>query len=82
MTKGGAQIQGGAFAATLANIEAYNMGDRGVVEDDMKNVIPLLFRSGLFKLFPPEEWASDLNEGRNLIGKLAKKYQESLKESK
>ena len=78
LTKGGITIQGGAFAATIANIEAYNQGNRGVVEEDLKAVIPLLVKAGLFNLFTPKEWKSDTNEGRSFVGRLAEEYLKSL----
>jgi len=78
VTKDGQKVQAGMMAATFANIEAYNQGQRGVVEDDLRGAVPFLAKAGLFKLFPPDEWKSSTNEGRNFVGTLAQEYFDSL----
>jgi len=78
VTKEGHKVQAGIIAATMTNIDAYNQGERGLVEEDLRGAIPFLAKVGLFKLFTPDEWKSNTNAGRNFVGILAQKYFDNL----
>ncbi|MEN7429769.1 hypothetical protein VA599_03375 [Chromobacterium sp. TRC.1.1.SA] len=71
----GSTVQTGTVAAMLVNIAAYNQGERGEVERQLELAVPTLFKVGLFDLFPPEEWIRAGNPGRQLVGKMASRWQ-------
>lgn len=54
--KDGSQVQTGTVATMLHNIELYNAGQRGQIEEELKIAIPTLIKVGLFDLFEVEEW--------------------------
>jgi hypothetical protein len=75
----GTKAQTGTIAALLINIRSYNeahaKGDAiqmNELEEKMKLALPLLKRVGFFDLFTPDEWMAGTNEGRKLVGKIAK----------
>ena len=49
--KDGSQVQTGTVATMLHNIELYNAGQRGQIEEELKIAIPTLVKVGLFDLF-------------------------------
>lgn len=69
--KDGSKVQTGTVAAMLHNIQLYNAGERGNVEEELMLSIPTLIKVGLFDLFSPEEWVSGGNAGRKFIGTAA-----------
>jgi len=72
--KDGSKVQTGTIATMLRNIELYNAGERGDIEQQLEAAIPTVGKVGLFELFPPEEWIAGNNPGRRLVGNLAAKY--------
>lgn len=68
----GTKVQTGTFATLLHNIELYNQGQRGAIENEMRLAVETLARIGLFNLFTPDEWMNTNNEGRHFVGELAK----------
>ncbi|MEB5476130.1 DUF7709 family protein [Acinetobacter pollinis] len=72
--KDGTPVQTGTVAALLYNIQLYNQGERGPIEEEMRLAIPILFKIGFFELFPPNEWISKENFGRNFVGHAAQAY--------
>lgn len=72
--KDGSKVQTGTVATMLRNIELYNAGERGEVEQQLEAAIPTVAKVGLFELFPPEDWIAGDNQGRRLVGILAAKY--------
>ncbi|RDM07658.1 hypothetical protein, partial [Acinetobacter baumannii] len=54
--KDGSQVQTGTVATMLHNIELYNAGERGQIEEELKIAIPTLIKVGLFDLFEVDEW--------------------------
>lgn len=48
-------MQTGTVATMLHNIQLYNSGERGAIEDELILAIPTLFKVGLFDLFPINE---------------------------
>ncbi len=66
--------QAALLASTLVNIERYNNGERGGVENELRRAVPVLVKLGLFCLFTPDEWATGANPGRQLVGLAAKIY--------
>lgn len=68
----GTKVQTGTFATLLHNIELYNQGQRGAIENEMRLAVETLARIGLFNLFTPDEWMNTNNEGRHFVGGLAK----------
>lgn len=72
--KDGTVVQTGTVATMLHNIERYNNGERGEVENELKMVIPTLFKIGLFDLFSVEDWILGTNDGRKYVGECAKHY--------
>lgn len=73
--KDGTQVQTGTVATMLYNIQRYNAGERGEVEQELILAIPTLFKVGLFDLFPAKEWINGENQGRKFVGEQAKEYQ-------
>ncbi|MBJ9985495.1 hypothetical protein IAE19_08570 [Acinetobacter sp. S40] len=73
--KDGSQVQTGTVATMLHNIQLYNTGERGVVEQELILAIPTLFKVGLFDLFSIDEWIQGENQGRKFVGEQAKEYQ-------
>lgn len=61
--KDGTPVQTGTVAVLLYNIQRYNGGERGQIEEEMRLAIPILFKIGFFELFPPNEWISKENFG-------------------
>lgn len=53
--KDGSTVQTGTVATMLHNIQLYNSGERGAIEDELILAIPTLFKVGLFDLFPINE---------------------------
>jgi hypothetical protein len=72
--KDGSRVQTGTVATMLRNIELYNAGERGDIEQQLEAAIPTVAKVGLFDLFPPEEWIAGDNPGRRLVGTLAAKH--------
>lgn len=72
--KDGSTVQTGTVATMLHNIQLYNSGERGAIEDELILAIPTLFKVGLFDLFPINEWINGDNAGRKFIGEQAKIY--------
>ncbi|KRC00612.1 hypothetical protein ASE26_23135 [Duganella sp. Root198D2] len=72
--KDGSKVQTGTVATMLRNIELYNAGERGDLEQQLEAAIPTVAKVGLFDLFPPEEWIAGSNQGRRLVGTLAAQY--------
>lgn len=70
----GSKVQTGTVATMLHNVNLYNQGARGAIEQELELAIPTLLRVGLFDLFLPEEWIEGANPGRSLVGRLAKEY--------
>lgn len=70
----GEVVQSGTVAAMLLNIERYNQGERGDVEQQLALAIPTLVKIGLFDLFSPAEWIRTDNAGRRLVGLFAEQY--------
>uniref|UniRef100_UPI00124FD011 DUF7709 family protein n=1 Tax=Acinetobacter bereziniae TaxID=106648 RepID=UPI00124FD011 len=54
--KDGTKVQSGTVATMLHNIDLYNQGLRGEVEQELILAIPTLIKVGLFDLFSPDEW--------------------------
>jgi hypothetical protein len=53
---------------------AHAAGDKAKMaqlEGAIGMAIPLLKKSGMLDLFPPEEWVQGNNEGRKLVGTMA-----------
>lgn len=72
--KDGTKVQTGTVATMLHNIDLYNQGLRGEVEQELILAIPTLIKVGLFDLFSPDEWISGDNLGRRFIGEKAKQF--------
>lgn len=70
--KDGSKVQTGTVATMLRNIELYNAGARGAIEQELAAAVPTVIKVGLFDLFPPEEWIAGDNPGRSFVGQLAK----------
>lgn len=76
--KDGSKVQTGTVATMLHNIQLYNAGERGQVEEELRLAIPTLFEVGLFDLFNPQEWVEGSNPGRKFVGQEALKHLSSL----
>ncbi|SEO76599.1 DUF7709 family protein [Acinetobacter sp. yr461] len=74
LLKDGSQVQTGTVATMLHNIELYNAGQRGQIEEELKIAIPTLVKVGLFDLFQVDEWINGTNAGRTFVGMQAKTY--------
>lgn len=74
--KDGSRVQTGTVATMLHNINLYNAGVRGSVENELSVAVPTLFKVGLFDLFSVEEWISGNNAGRKFVGEKAKEFLE------
>jgi hypothetical protein len=72
--KDGSTVQTGTVATMLYNIDLYNSGLRGEIEQELILAIPTLFKVGLFDLFSPDEWISGNNPGRRFVGEKAKEF--------
>ncbi|MCF9046037.1 hypothetical protein JKI99_04640 [Acinetobacter nectaris] len=72
--KDGTPVQTGTVAALLYNIQLYNQGERGQIEDELRLAIPTLFKIGFFDLFTPNEWISPHDLGRSFVGHAAQAY--------
>ncbi|MBJ9952895.1 MULTISPECIES: hypothetical protein [unclassified Acinetobacter] len=72
--KDGSKVQTGTVATMLHNIDLYNQGSRGEVEQELILAIPTLVKVGLFDLFSPDEWISGDNPGRRFVGEKAKQF--------
>ncbi|AOY00303.1 hypothetical protein [Jeongeupia sp. USM3] len=70
--KDGSRVQTGTVATMLLNVELYNKGERGAVEDELKLAVPTLAKVGLFTLFSPDEWIAGDNAGRRFVGEQAR----------
>ncbi len=58
----------------FSNIERYNRGERGDVEQQLAQLVPVLAKIGWFDLFSPAEWVRGENAGRRLVGLFAGQY--------
>ena len=67
----GTRVQTGTFATLMHNIDLYNNGERGDIENEMQLAVETLARIGLFSLFTPDEWMNTSNQGRHFVGSLA-----------
>lgn len=56
----------------LVNILMFNKSQSIETEQKLKLAVPMLIKLGMFDLFSVEEWISDENSGRRLVGKAAK----------
>jgi len=72
--KDGSRVQTGTVATMLRNIELYNAGERGDIEEQLEAAIPTAAKVGLFDLFSPDEWIAGSNEGRRLVGTMAARF--------
>jgi len=72
--KDGSRVQTGTVATMLRNIELYNAGERGDIEEQLEAAIPTVAKVGLFDLFSPDEWIAGSNEGRRLVGTMAARF--------
>ncbi|MBJ9904094.1 DUF7709 family protein [Acinetobacter bereziniae] len=72
--KDGTKVQTGTVATMLHNIDLYNQGLRGEVEQELILATPTLIKVGLFDLFSPDEWMSGDNLGRRFVGEKAKQF--------
>ncbi|MCH7385466.1 hypothetical protein MMP71_16615 [Acinetobacter dispersus] len=72
--KDGSRVQTGTVATMLHNINLYNAGVRGTVEDELILAVPTLFKVGMFDLFSVEEWINGNNAGRKFVGEKAKEF--------
>ncbi|MFW1798578.1 hypothetical protein ACG9YX_00810 [Acinetobacter nematophilus] len=72
--KDGSKVQTGTVATMLHNIDLYNQGSRGEVEQELILAIPTLVKVGLFDLFSPDEWISGDNPGRRFVGEKAQQF--------
>ena len=70
----GSRVQTGTVATMLHNIELYNSGERGPVEEELRLAVPTVVKVGLFDLFSPEEWIDGANAGRRFVGEIALEY--------
>lgn len=70
----GSAVQTGTVAAMLHNVERYNRGERGQIEDELRLAVPTLVKVGLFALFPPQDWIAADNPGRSFVGRAAAQY--------
>lgn len=75
----GSMVQTGTVATMLHNVERFNAGERGAVEEELALSVPTLIKVGLFNLFPAEDWIAGDNPGRALVGRLA---QEALRNAR
>ena len=74
-------MKGGTAANMLYNIKRYNAGEREAAEQELAIVIPALVQSGIFDLFPAEEWIEGNNAGRRLVGERALQYMSANKKT-
>lgn len=72
--KDGSKVQTGTVATMLHNIDLYNQGSRGEIEQELILAIPTLVKVGLFDLFSPDEWISGDNPGRRFVGEKAQQF--------
>lgn len=72
--KDGSRVQTGTVATMLYNIQLYNQGERGNIENELILAIPTLFKVGLFELFSVAEWIDGENAGRKFVGEQARRY--------
>ncbi|ENU25759.1 DUF7709 family protein [Acinetobacter modestus] len=72
--KDGSRVQTGTVATMLHNINLYNAGVRGAVEEELIFAVPTLFKVGMFDLFSADEWINGTNAGRRFVGKQAKQF--------
>lgn len=78
--KDGSAVQTGTVATMLHNINLYNSGLRGEIEQELILAIPTLVKVGLFDLFSPDEWILGNNAGRKFVGEKAKAYLDAIVE--
>ncbi|ENX04365.1 MAG: hypothetical protein BGN93_20215 [Acinetobacter sp. 39-4] len=72
--KDGSRVQTGTVATMLHNINLYNAGVRGAVEEELILAVPTLFKVGMFDLFSADEWINGTNAGRRFVGEQAKQF--------
>ncbi|ENX17397.1 hypothetical protein F895_00978 [Acinetobacter sp. CIP 64.2] len=75
--KDGSRVQTGTVATMLHNINLYNAGVRGTVEEELTLAVPTLFKVGMFDLFSVDEWINGSNAGRKFVGEKAKEFLQS-----
>lgn len=71
-------MQTGTVATMLHNIQPYNLGERGAIEDELILAILTLTKVGLFDLFSVDKWVNGDNAGRKFIGEQAQIYLKNL----
>lgn len=62
----------------LHNIQPYNLGEHGAIEEELILAIPTLTKVGLFDLFSVDKWVNGDNAGRKFIGEQAQIYLKNL----
>ncbi|MCJ0829913.1 hypothetical protein MN869_15825 [Acinetobacter sp. NIPH1876] len=72
--KDGSRVQTGTVATMLHNINLYNAGVRGAVEEELILAVPTLFKVGMFDLFSVDEWINGNNAGRKFVGEKAQEF--------
>ncbi|MCH7388722.1 hypothetical protein MMO39_15665 [Acinetobacter modestus] len=72
--KDGSRVQTGTVATMSHNINLYNAGVRGAVEEELILAVPTLFKVGMFDLFSVDEWINGTNAGRRFVGEQAKQF--------
>ena len=72
--KDGSRVQTGTVATMLHNINLYNAGVRGAVEEELILAVPTLFKVGMFDLFSADEWINGTNAGCRFVGEQAKQF--------
>ena len=77
----GTKVRTGTVAGVITNIDRYNRGERGEIEQELALAIPTLLKAGLFDVFPPEDWITGNNEGRAFVGRQARTYIDSLQKN-
>ncbi|MCU4369542.1 DUF7709 family protein [Acinetobacter courvalinii] len=78
--KDGSRVQTGTVATMLHNINLYNAGVRGAIEEELSLAVPTLFKVGMFDLFSVEEWINGTNAGRKFVGERAREFQQKQNE--
>ncbi|KAF2733260.1 hypothetical protein EJ04DRAFT_513353 [Polyplosphaeria fusca] len=79
---GGRKVQTGTVAALIVNIKLYDEivttgiieeAKKAQLEEKMAASLPVLRLSGIFDIFPPNEWIAGSSAGRKFVGELAAK---------
>ena len=81
----GSKIQTGTVGALVINIKAFDglvaSADQAkilVVENRFKAAMPILKKSGLMDVFPPEDWVAGSSPGRKRVGELYREFVNSV----